>query len=92
VKAITWLEDDTGFISSSKDNVLIFWRLYPGSSDGLCCNTKEESSLIWKFETNKVVYNSICTYRPEGELPLIYVAGSDKNVREIKQKSNSMGI
>jgi WD40 repeat protein len=35
VKAITWLEDDTGFVSTGKDNMLLFWRLHPGSSDGI---------------------------------------------------------
>jgi len=47
VKAITWLEDDTGFVSSGKDNLLLFWRLYPGSSDGLASNTKEVENPIW---------------------------------------------
>jgi len=34
-----------------------------------------------------VVYNAVCVYRPEGCLPLVYVAGTDKSIREIEQAS-----
>jgi WD40 repeat protein len=34
IKTIAWLEDDSGFVTTSKDNYMAFWRLYPGTADG----------------------------------------------------------
>jgi hypothetical protein len=86
VKCITWLEDDTGFVTTGKDNLLSLWRLYPGTGDGV---NKEEKNPIWSYVHKKVVYNAVCVYRPDGGLPLVYAAGSDKSIREIEQASNA---
>jgi WD40 repeat protein len=34
IKTIAWLEDDSGFVTTSKDNKVNFWRLFPGTADG----------------------------------------------------------
>lgn len=86
MKCITWLEDDTGFVTTGKDNLLSLWRLYPGTGDGV---NKEEKNPIWSYVHKKVVYNAVCVYRPDGGLPLVYAAGSDKSIREIEQASNA---
>jgi len=35
VISISWLEDDTGFVTTGKDNLLLLWRLFPGTGDGV---------------------------------------------------------
>ena len=35
------------------------------------------------------MYNAVCVYRPDGALPLVYAAGSDKSIREIEQSTVS---
>ena len=82
IKCITWLEDDSGFITTGKDNELMMWRLHPGTGDGV--HNPHESNPIWKFSSRKAVFNAVCTYRPEGSLPIVYAAASDKTVREVE--------
>ena len=88
VKCITWLEDDSGFITSGKDNDLALWRLHPGTGDGA---NLTETNPIWKFSSRKAVFNAVWTHRPENKLPIVYVAASDKTVREVTQKSCTSG-
>jgi len=89
VKCIEWLEDDSGFISTAKDNELFFWRLHPGTGDGV--HNPLEANPVWKFSSRKAVFNAVCVYRPEGNLPLIYTVASDKTIREVEQKNISTG-
>jgi len=82
IKTIAWLEDDSGFVTTSKDNAVAFWRLFTGTADGQA-NELEENP-IWKYSYKKAVFNAVCVYRKEGSLPTVYTADSDKCVREIE--------
>ena len=89
VKCITWLEDDSGFVTTAKDNELALWRLHPGTGDGVA--NPNEVNPIWKFSSRKAVFNAVCVYRPDSSLPIVYTASSDKTIREVEQKNLSEG-
>ena len=82
VKCIAWLEDDSGFVTTAKDNEMALWRLHPGTGDG--AQNPSEVNPIWKFSSRKAVFNAVCVYRPENNFPLVYLAASDKTIREVE--------
>lgn len=95
VKRICWLEDDSGFISCGQDAMIYVWKLYPGPlGKNTNHNMKEEQNPVWSFKHQKISFSSVATFKPsdpkESLEPILYAAGSDRSIREIKDKSESL--
>lgn len=86
VKSISWLEDDTGFVSCGWDQNVILWKLYPDPTK----DEKADSHVVWNFSKMKnCSFNCVAIYRPTMEKdddfePVVYASCSDKSIREIK--------
>ena len=95
VKRISWLEDDTGFVSCGGDAILHMWKLYPEANPD--DQGQPLHNPIWSFKHQKDQYSSVAIYRPVVEeskqtsqnsespsYPLVYTTGSDRSIREVK--------
>ena len=78
------MDDDSGFVTTSKDNKVNFWRLFPGTGDGQ--HLPKETNPIWSYSAGQAIFNAVTVYREEGQLPTVYVADSNKALREIEQQ------
>lgn len=83
MKRITWLEDDTGFVTCGQDAVINVWRLYPA---------KNEANPAWSFKLlQKISFSSVACFKPEGQPePVVYAACSDRSIREIIKEGESL--
>lgn len=74
IRKISWLSDDTGFISIGWDSALYFWEL-------------DDPEPKWKFTKKNVEFSSVTSYKAEGpneKEPYVYVTDSEKCIRELK--------
>ena len=74
IRSISWLEDDTGFISSGWDASIYFWKL----------NNQEP---LWVYKKKNVEFTCVTSFKAEGPQeydPYIYVSGTDRSIRELK--------
>jgi len=51
IKSISWLEDDSGFVSCAWDFQIFLWKLYPGTGDDM--NTDEQNPK-WEFKQKSI--------------------------------------
>jgi len=91
VKSISWLEDDTGFVTCGNDSVIFLWKLYPdklGGDDTI--ETSRAGLPIWKFEQKNYTFECVTVYHPEpsetdkAAEPCVFATCTDKSVRKIK--------
>jgi WD40 repeat protein len=79
IRRISWLADDTGFISIGWDQALFFWKL-------------DQPEPVWTYKKgNTVDFNCLTSYKADKSEgpndknePFIYVTGNDKSIRELK--------
>jgi hypothetical protein len=93
VKRIAWLEDDSGFISCGQDAMLYIWKLYPGPLAKNTSGIQEEHNPVGSYKHQKIAFTSVATFKsPETKSgkPILYVAGSDRSIREIKDDELSL--
>jgi WD40 repeat protein len=78
IKKISWLHDDTGFISIGWDSALYFWKL-------------DDPEPKWTYKRKNVEFTSVISFKAEGPNeydPYVYVTGTDKCIRELKCPSS----
>lgn len=64
VKRISWLDDDTGFVSCGQDAMIYVWKLYPFKGDA---KTGPETNPISNFKLlQKISFSSVACFKPEG--------------------------
>lgn len=56
IRAIAWLQDDSGFVTSSWDAYMYVWKLHSGS---------EENKPAWHYRVKSVNFTSLAAYKPE---------------------------
>lgn len=85
VKAISWADDDTGFVSASLDGAIYEWKLYAKG---------EQAHAQEYFEKKGVNFNSVVVIPDAraGEGRAIYTVGSDKMLKEILESTMSRAI
>ena len=83
VRSISWLDDDTGFVTSALDATINCWKLNP---------EEKEDNPVWGYKLKNVDFTCVKAYKPESEtksdsktVPIIYATGQDKTLREICQ-------
>lgn len=62
VKRISWLEDDTGFVSCGQDAMIYVWKLYPLMNK----DNEPEPNPVSQFKHQKISFSSVACYKPEG--------------------------
>jgi WD40 repeat protein len=94
-KSISWLEDDTGFVSCGMDSNILLWRLYqPKAVDENGVMIDNNTRLpVWEFKVNNKTFNSVAIYRPDSDdcEPVVYASSNDKSIREIKSYLTKAG-
>ena len=74
IRSISWLQDDSGFVSSALDSTIHMW-------------TMGEANRIWSFTEPNVDFTCLRVHKPEGEKSQIsvFATGQDKSIREIRE-------
>lgn len=88
IRAIAWLQDDSGFVTSSWDAYMYVWRLHSGS---------EENKPTWHYRVKSVNFTSLAAYKPEnnkenGNKQLIYATDTMRSLREIQESDTPGGL
>lgn len=82
IRKISWLQDDTGFISIGWDSALYFWKL-------------DDPEPKWMYRKKNVEFTCVTSFKADGpneQEPYVYVSGTDKTIRELKgTKSKNEG-
>ena len=82
IRSISWLQDDTGFVSSALDSNIIMWTLNP----------KEEAKTnkVWNFQMANFDFTCLTVIKKEGQPgvekntpPSVFATCSDKKIHEI---------
>ena len=76
IRSISWLDDDTGFVSSGWDATIFMWKL-------------SQQTAVWEHKVKNVNYTCVTSYKQEGEKTgghLVYATGTDKTIRELDGK------
>ena len=84
IRAIAWLQDDSGFVTSSWDAYMYVWKLH---SEG------EENKPAWHYRVKQVNFTSLAAFKPEnskenGNKQLIYATDTMRSLREIQEPSD----
>jgi len=75
IRSITWLQDDSGFVSSALDSTIHMWRLNP---------KKDQSNPVWSFTYANVDFTCLRVFKYEGDkTPSVFATGQDKSIRRI---------
>lgn len=98
VRRISWLDDDSGFISCGWDQTVYLWKLALAKnkednekSSGIDDKTKKLSNPVWEYRLKNVDFTCVKTYREIGqENPSFYITGSDKSLREFSGPENAI--
>ena len=96
VRRISWLEDDSGFLSLGWDLNVYLWKLelakrkeepdkYKSSVNDE--KTKKITNPVWEFKLKNVDFTAIKAYR-DGESYSFYLTAGDKTLRELSGKDN----
>ena len=83
IRKISWLQDDTGFISIGWDSAVYGWKL-----------DKQEPE--WTYKKKNCEFTCVTSFKNEGGTtadlqPYIYVTGTDKSIHELKGINKSKG-
>jgi len=96
IRSISWLEDDSGFVSCGYDENVCLWKLNPTEEDKAALNLKEGEEYHHGLVNNKpyVIKGSDFSHvavskHDNDKSPIIYACGSekDKAIREISHES-----
>lgn len=83
VKSISWLEDDTGFVSCGWDCSIFLWKLLHDVD-----TPENPSDPVWEFRLKNNTGNCVAIYRPDDVeshfQPVVYATSTDKTIRELK--------
>lgn len=82
IRKISWLQDDTGFVSIGWDSALYFWKL-------------DRPEPLWTYKRKNVEFTCVTTFFKEAQNetePFVYVTGTDKSIREIKGHKKGDGL
>jgi len=98
VKRISWLDDDSGFVSCGWDQTVYLWKLALAKNQDdnqhSIANedkTKKLTNPVWEYRLKNVDFTSVKTYRKQGEEnPSFYITGSDKSLREFFGPENAI--
>ena len=77
IRSISWLEDDTGFVTSALDASIMVWKLNPGEG---------QENPVWQYKLKNVDFTCVRAFKPDNDVkaePLVYATGQDKTLREI---------
>ena len=74
IRSISWLHDDTGFVSSALDSTIHMWRLNP---------KEDQSNPDWSFTMANVDFTCLRVRNPDGDkistgdkkLPSVFATG-----------------
>lgn len=88
IKSISWLEDDTGFVTCGRDSSIFLWKLYQPkiiNESGSSVESKTGQP-VWEYKLKNNTFNCVAIFRPEGEdcEPIVFATSTDKSIREIK--------
>lgn len=89
IKSISWLEDDTGFVTCGWDSSIYLWKLFQDKQideQGGASVDSKVGQPVWEYKRLNNTFNCVAIYRPEGEdcEPVVYATCTDKSIREIK--------
>ena len=84
IKQISWLDDDTGFLSVSTDHTLMYWKLKLDPQKDPAQNP------VWRYEQPLISFNSCQAFKEEQDKgpPLVVAfaaSGKDGTIREVSQ-------
>jgi len=76
IRKISWLQDDTGFISIGWDSVVYFWKL-------------DQPDPIWTYKKKNVEFTCVVSFKSDTATasdlhPYVYVTGTDRSIHELK--------
>ena len=92
IRSISWLEDDSGFVSCGYDENVCLWKLNPTAEDKANIVLKEGEKYYHGLVNNKPFiitgndFSHVAVSKHDNDrAPLLYVCGSekDKNIREV---------
>ena len=88
IKSISWLEDDTGFVSCGWDSSVYLWKLYQDpKTDDNDTSLSRIVQPVWEYKLKNQTFNSVAVFRPEAGdniNPVVYACATDRTIREIK--------
>ena len=76
IRCITWLDDDSGFVSSGWDASIYVWKL-----------SEPDNKSVWEYRERGVNFTCLTTYKPEhaGSKHLIYATDTLRCLRELQE-------
>lgn len=87
IRSISWLEDDTGFVTCGSDHSVFLWKLFQDkqTDDNNAVDTRVGQP-VWEYKLKNNSFNCVAIYRPDGDdpEPVVYATCTDKSIREIK--------